>query len=77
MNGGELSRSRETLQLTDAEGDPMTLFVVAFFVIAAVISILWLMVRPRANEPVGGSAVTRPGTQIRPLRIPHSYTRCL
>ena len=50
----------------------MTLFVGAFFVIAAVISILWLMVRPRANEPVGGSAVTRPGTQIRPLRIPHS-----
>jgi len=55
----------------------MTLFAVAFFVIAAVISILWLMVRPRANEPVGGSAVTRSGTQIRPLRIPHSYTRCL
>jgi hypothetical protein len=55
----------------------MTVFVLAFFVIAAVIAILWLMVRPRANEPVGGPAVTRPVTQIRPLRIPHSYTRCL
>ena len=30
----------------------MTLFVVGFFVIAAVVSILWLMVRPLANEPV-------------------------
>ena len=28
----------------------MTLFVVAFFVIAAVVSILWLMVQPLGNE---------------------------
>jgi len=29
----------------------MTLFVVAFFVIAAVVLLLWLLVRPLADEP--------------------------
>jgi hypothetical protein len=52
----------------------MTLFAVAFFVIATLFLILWLMVRPLADEPPASARKRPVPSSMRKMRLQPAST---